>query len=289
MGIGNFLIKNKKYLLLIIALLLLMFFQYILFFFEISVYFSLFVLLVFYSYFIFHKVKIKFYYFFLLVFFILIPFSYLISRDFANYFGINFVLTLLFIAIYSLFEGNLNNWEINRKNKTIGLIVILFLFLSVTAVTLITNEGNIKKVIFKLENPKDYYVKIDEVTYGGKSYKNNVVLFVDEPQDMSQVSGIFRIEGWAADMSELPGSKIEDIYFFLNDKPENGGKFLGKQFTWIRREDVQKIHGDKYKDSGFYFEANSRLLDNGLNKIYVYAKSNYFGWNYKILNIIVKN
>jgi len=112
---------------------------------------------------------------------------------------------------------------------------------------------------------------------------------VDTPKNGEKVSGLFALEGWAADLSDIEDASIDKIYVFLNNRPQDGGIFLERVDTKIRREDIAQDYGEKYKDAGYYMVINSHKLENGLNKIYVYAHSNYFGWHYSEVEINVDN
>ncbi len=284
----NFL-KNKQFIISLIAIIFVFLLQYLLFFFEKSVYLSLLCLLVFYICLIFYRFSSRLYYYLLIILFVLTPFSYLISRDFANYFGANFVISLLFIAIHFLHEKRFKSKDLFLKRKLFMILTLVFLLLFAITINFVIDNKKTEKVIQKLRKPEEYYVKLDKISINDKIYENNIQIYIDIPENNSEVTGLFKIEGWTADINELSDSVIEDVYFFLDNKPENGGKFLGKKYTWIRREDVQRAFGEKYKDSGYYYEINSNMLENGLHKLYVYAKSNYFGWNYSVLNFVVDN
>lgn len=263
--------------------------QYLLFYFGKSVFLSLYILLIFFIVITIHKKNIKIFYLLLIYFIILSSAFLLFNRDFANYIGMNILLCLIYLGIIFLFEKKFENLFIIKRNKIIINISIALLSIILVSLVFITDKANTDKVILRIKNPQKYYEKIENINYQNKVFNNNVLVYIDKPLENSKVSGRFSIEGWTADINELSESVIEDVYFFLDNKPENGGKFLGKKYTWIRREDVQRAFGEKYKDAGYYFEINSNMLENGLHKLYVYAKSSYFGWNYSVLDFVVDN
>jgi len=281
----------KNYWKLMLSLTIICLLQYLLYFFGKTVYLSAFLLIIFFLYLVFLNYNKKNIFAILIIFFILTPIYLPINRDFGNYFGINIVVTLLFFGILSLFQKKISSKKKDEITNNKGKLkyLIIFLLLILILLTIFLNQDETGSVILRIKNPEEYFKKVESTEYNGKEYKNNVIIYVDYPEDNTIVSGLFYIEGWAANISDIPDSKIYDVSFYLNYKPENGGKFLGKKYFWKRREDVQKIYGDKYKDSGYYFEINSRFLKNGLNKIYIYANSNYFGWVYTVLNINVRN
>ena len=277
----------KKFIIIFIFLSILIILQYLLFFFGKSVYLSIFLLLItLLSLLIFKNINKETILIIGGILLVLTPLLLLFNRDFSNYFGMNLISWCLFYFIVLTNKGAI--CYISRKKRLMKIIMFILLIIFLI-LSFLTNIKDTHQVILKIKNPERYYAKINKFTYKDNVYHNDVIIEIDNPKQDTSVSGLFSVEGWAAEMCDLKGSGIESIYFFLGEKPHNGGKFLGKNFHWIRREDVQDLYGDKYKDSGFYFEMNSKLLDNGPNQIYVYAKSNYFGWNYKVLNIVIQN
>ncbi len=57
----------------------------------------------------------------------------------------------------------------------------------------------------------------------------------------------------------------------------------------LPREDIGNSYGEQFKNSGFIFNFDSIKFENGEHIIYVYAYSQYFGWDYVSFNIDVKN
>ena len=123
----------------------------------------------------------------------------------------------------------------------------------------------------------------------GKEYEKNILATIDIPENRSTVRGVFRIGGWAIDKSELFDSEIDGIFIYLNDTPLNGGKFMSRGTCGVRREDVTKVYGDRFVNSGFDILVDASSLKDGLYTFYVYFHSRYFGVEYQKLELFVKN
>ena len=57
----------------------------------------------------------------------------------------------------------------------------------------------------------------------------------------------------------------------------------------IYRQDIGKKYGKQFYLSGFNFEFDSTKLPNGQHTLYFYAHSPVFGWDYKTVNVTIKN
>ena len=55
------------------------------------------------------------------------------------------------------------------------------------------------------------------------------------------------------------------------------------------RKDVGEKYGKQFYLSGFDVYLDSTKVENGKHTIYIYAHSPVFGWDYKALDIDIKN
>ncbi len=287
--------KNKILNLIVIisTLILCIFIQYVLYFLDKSIYLGSFLMLIVSVFFVY----IGFFDKELLIldglFIIVCPLLFIFSKfDFSNYIALNLItLSFLAVAIYLLKEKLISGYhrsgKINFKKKigyTLACLGILFIVLSV-----FNNREETANALLKFFQPEKYYKEIDKVELNGVEYTNEIKVVINKPESGDSVSGLFELKGWAADLSDIEDASIDKIYVFLNSKPQDGGIFLERVDTKIRREDIAEEYGEKYKDAGYYMVINSRRLKDGLNKIYVYVHSNYSGWGYAKVEVYVNN
>jgi len=227
------------------------------------------------------------------LFIIACPLLFLFSKfDFSNYIALNIVtLSFLAVAVYllrnKLARSFRNSGKISFKKKigyTLAFLGILFIVLSI-----FNNQRGTENALLRFFHPEKYYIEIEKLEINGVEYANEMKVVINEPQDGDRVSGLFELKGWAADLSDIEDVSIDKIYVFLNNKPQDGGVFIERVDTKVRREDIAGEYGEKYKDAGYSIIINSRRFENGLNRIYVYANSNYFGWDYTEVEIYVDN
>ena len=64
---------------------------------------------------------------------------------------------------------------------------------------------------------------------------------------------------------------------------------LRKETLSGRQEDVVEKYGKQFYLSGFNFQLDTTKYKNGKHTIYIYAQSPIFGWDYKTLDINIKN
>jgi len=227
------------------------------------------------------------------LFLVICPLLFLFSKfDFSNYIALNIItLSFLAVAVY-LLKDKLTTFytksgKISSKKKTgyvLAFLGILFIILSV-----FNNREGTESVLLRFFQPEEYYMEIDRLELDGVEYTNEMKVVINEPQNGDRMSGLFELKGWAADLSDIEDVSIDKICVFLNNRPQDGGVFLERIDTKIRREDIAQEYGEKYKDAGYSIIINSRRFENGLKSIFVYAHSNYFGWDYAEVEIYVDN
>ncbi|MEA2015579.1 MAG: hypothetical protein U9O59_02530 [Actinomycetota bacterium] len=285
--------KILKSIVIISTLIVCIVIQYALYFLEKSIYLGSLLMLIVSAFFVFLGFSDKELLILDGLFIIACPILFIFSKfDFSNYIALNIiVLSFLAAAVYLLKDKLASFYrksgKINFKKK-IGYIlvflIILFIILSVAS-----KREETENALLEFFQPEKYYKEIDKIELDGAEYENEVKVVINKPQDGDRISGLFELKGWAADLSDIEDASIDKIYVFLNNKPQDGGLFLERVDTKIRREDIAQEFGDRYKDAGYYMVINSRRFEDGLNKIYVYAHSNYFGWDYAGVEIYVEN
>jgi len=284
--------KISRFIVIISTLFLCIFIQYILFLLAKSIYLGIFLMLIVSTFFVFIGFSDKELLILNGLFIIVCPLLFIFSKfDFSNYISLN-IITLSFMAVtvYLLKDKLISGYYKSKKisfKKNAGYVLaflgVIFIILSV-----FNNKEETENVIERVFRPEKYYREIDKVKLGGVEYLNEMKVIVDRPESGDNVSGLFELEGWAADLSGIEDACIDKIYLFLNNKPQDRGIYL-ERVDRIRREDVAEKYGEKYKDSGYYIVINSRKFEDGLHKIYVYAHSNYFGWAYAEVEIYADN
>jgi hypothetical protein len=112
---------------------------------------------------------------------------------------------------------------------------------------------------------------------------------VEQPQKYSLIAGLFKIEGWAIDESKVPGAKIDYVGIYLDNKPQDGGRFISRCDYGTAREDIGKVLGDEFINSGFFYRIDSNKIEDGLIKLYIYFHSNKFQWKYDEIELFINN
>lgn len=260
-------------------------FLYLLFFFGKNIYWSLFFMFIVYLG-ISKLANFKRTILIIILFFIIaIPIClWFCDYRFANFIALSLLFYIILYIPICLFENKL----VLYKHKYFKYV---FIFLSLIFLIggFFINYDKTVDVIERISNGEGYYSEIPYVLYGGDLVRNNVSVFIDSPQNNQRIRGVFLIEGWAADLSDIPNSNIDKIYVFLDEKPYQGGKFLGEVDAKTRRVDLAETFGEEYQDSGFFFDIFSSKYNNGWHNIYVFAQSNYFGWKYDKVKLYFDN
>lgn len=289
--ITGFKSKILNFIIILYTCFLCVFIQYVLFFLNKSVYLGCFLMILVAVFFIFMDFLEKEILILNGLFFLICPLFLLLGKfDFSNYIALNIVsLSLLSAAVY-LFREKLISIHGGSKKS---LKIIKYLLISIGIIFIITtvfvNKKETSEVFLRISNPEEYYKEIDKIELSRCEYINEIRVNIENPKDGAEVSGFFAVEGWTADLSDIEDANIDEIDIFLNGEPWDGGIFLTRVDTKIRREDIAEKYGEKYKDAGYYIEINSKRLENGFHDIYVYVHSNYFGWKYDVTEVFVNN
>ena len=219
-------------------------------------------------------------------------------REFSNFIALNIPIFMLSAAILYLVEYkknfdknylSTNKFFKNLKPRKIFSFVFLLFFISFILITFLSNQKDFSMLYQRIIKRNTYFQEIENIKLDGNDYQNKTFLKIEIPSENDVVSGYFTIEGWAADISEIPGSKIDYVLIYVYEKPENGGKFVCKCNYGKLRTDIGKSFGDNYNYTGYYYRLDSRQFRNGINTFYVYIHSNNFGWKFETVDLIIDN
>ena len=219
-------------------------------------------------------------------------------REFSNFIALNIPIFMLSAAILYLLEYkknfdknylSTNKFFKNLKPRKIFSFVFLLFFISFILLTFLSNQKDTSMLYQRTIKRNTYFQEIENIKLDGKNYQNKTDFKIEMPSEKDVVSGYFIIEGWAADIGEIPDSKIDYVLVYAYEKPENGGKFICKCNYGKLRTDIGKSLGDDYNYTGYYYRIDSRRFRNGINTLYVYVHSNNFGWKFETVDLIVDN
>jgi len=224
------------------------------------------------------------------LFFIICPIFLIIGNfDLSNYIALNIIsLSLLYIAVY-LFRKKIAGKSKNSNFKMALKYILIIMAAGFIVLSVFIGKEETNHALQRFFNPREYYRGIERIEVNGSEYENRMKIVIDTPKNGSEVSGLFVIEGWATDFCFLEDACIDTIYVVANRHLNDGGDIFSRIDTKKRREDVANQYGERYKDAGYYIVVDSKKFDNGLNKFYIYAHSNYFGWKYAETEVYIDN
>jgi hypothetical protein len=201
-----------------------------------------------------------------------------------------YVLALFILAILTyLYEQKLE-FRIRAGRKKIAyLSLCIFFILTFLASTAFININDTKIYFFNKFYTEKYFDEIEVIDIGGKDIYNKMSFFIEKPRDNLLIKDIFTIEGWAIDESEIAGTEIDYVAVYLDNKPGDGGKIIGRGQHGILREDLAETKGEQFEKSGFWCRIDSNRIEDGIRKFYVYFHSNNFGWKYDLLELFIHN
>lgn len=217
-----------------------------------------------------------------------------IAQSFGNHAYIFITLTILGIFFDKLREKSKLKGKI--KVFKISISIMLTILITVTTIFYFNNilyslkdtELLLKKfksqIYFNQKHISFRYQIID-----GKLKKNNMqmeVTFPNSAKEKNMFVNIF-VEGWALDKNSKNNTGINIVEFWLDGKPGEG-KFLGNANLGIIRDDISNAYGTQYKNCGFSGNFKIENIESGSHKIFVYALSPLFGWDYKLVDIEIK-
>ena len=241
--------------------------------------------------------KYRYFIGFALVMLIACPFMLISGYEkLAEYFA-NYVYGFLVLGIIGYFLDNLRE-KVKKKGyfkiyKIIFLSIFIIFFIFYVFVGgkdyIKTIPTEVKEIYMRTFHKEVYYSLKEEVLVNGEVLRGDVLMYIDTPQDGDNISGVFKLEGWAAEpWCYKKDSVIDKMDVFLDGKPWNG-KFIGSTEPNIFREELGEMYGEQFNNCGFRLFIDSQEFENGIHTIYVYAHSSYFGWSSVNFNIYVNN
>ncbi len=215
-----------------------------------------------------------------------------LAEYFANYVYGFLVLGVVGYFLDSLREKVKKKGYFNIYKKCLLLMLILFLafYIFVYNINYIkTIPTKVKEIYMRTFRKEEYYSFKEEVSVNGEVLRGGILMSLDTPQDDDNISGMFKIEGWAVEpWCSKKDSVIDQIEIFLDGKPWNG-KFIGSAEPNVFRKELGEMYGEQFNNCGFRLFIDSQEFENGIHIIYVYAHSSYFGWDSVDFNIYVNN
>ena len=215
----------------------------------------------------------------------------LIAESFASY-----VYGFLCLAILGFFLDNLRKKSRNRGKLKIYKFIITF-FVSILIAFTIFFYFNDFFISFRdlqlsyLKNTNEqkyfseYYKSIDKIFINGRFINKNLLMNITFPDKKAKFIDNIHIEGWALDENSKENSGIDKVEFWLDGKP-GLGEFLGNANLGIQVNNIiSDSTGKQFKNCGFNGDIKIENINSGSHKLYVYARSNLFGWVYKEINI----
>jgi len=170
------------------------------------------------------------------------------------------------------------------RQKVYSYLFIIFSALFVFSVVFF-NQVDIKLYFFNRFFTDKYFKEIEEVETGGRKIYNEMVFSIETPEDYKIIDDYFDVKGWAADESDIEGSRIDYVGIYSDKAPGDGGRFITRCGHGLSRPDLR----EEFADSGFYCRVDSNRIGDGIRKLFVCFHSNKFGWKYEEVPIIVNN
>jgi hypothetical protein len=208
--------------------------------------------------------------------------SYNVSRMFLE--SMSFYAAAFFILAFVnyVYEKKAEKKSDKRKKIYFYLsiaFVALYLFSAV-----FFNRVDIKVHFFNRFMSDKYFKEVEVVQVDGRKVYNEMIYSVELPGQYYIIDDYFTVEGWAADESDIRGSRIDYVAVYEGGKPGEG-RFITRCDYGIDRSDI----GERFMDAGFTCQIDSNRIDDGIRKLFVYFHSNKFGWKYEEVPVIVNN
>ena len=201
-----------------------------------------------------------------------------------------YVLALFVMATLTyLYEQKFESRFRAGKKKITYLSLSILLILTFLFSTAFININDTKVYFFNKFYTEQYFNEIELLNVDGQDIYNKMDFFIEKPRYNILIRDHFLIEGWAIDESEIDGTSIDYVGIYLDNKPGEGGKFIGRGHHGILREDLFQTKGEKFKYAGFLSRIDSNKIEDGLRQFYVYFHSNNFGWKYDLIELFIHN
>jgi hypothetical protein len=117
----------------------------------------------------------------------------------------------------------------------------------------------------------------------------STMISIDSPTEDTTVTGgrQILIGGWAADR-DGPGTGVDMVRVYLNNRMDAGGTLLGEATYGELRHDVAAALGSSsFTSTGFNLLWTPTDVSSGQHTLYVYAHSIVDGWTYKTVTVRV--
>jgi hypothetical protein len=174
--------------------------------------------------------------------------------------------------------------KLDKRKKIYFYLSIAFVALYLFSVVFFSRV-DIKVHFFNRFLADKYFKEVEVVQVDGRKVYNEMIYSVERPCQYYIIDDYFTVvEGWAADESDIRGSRIDYIAVYEGDKPGEG-RFITKCDYGIERSDI----GERFMDAGFTCKIESKSIDDGIRKLFVCFHSNKFGWKYEEIPVIVNN
>lgn len=204
-----------------------------------------------------------------------------------------YIIPLFILTFISYIYENKIEKKIRLKLRAITIkrlylylsycFVFLFLFFSV-----FFNLTYFKVLYFNKFNTKEYF-NLEKISIGWQNIQNKMKLYIEEPADYEIINGKFKLSGWTIDESSISDAHIDYICVYYNNLPKNGGYFISSCEYGIERKDLMSQKGEKYRNTGFLCELDSKKFNDGLKDLYICYHSNIFGWKFEKLKLFINN
>lgn len=104
-------------------------------------------------------------------------------------------------------------------------------------------------------------------------------IHLDTPQPGAVISGLTKLQGWAADLAAAKGTGINSVHFYL-DGPAGEGQLIGTARYGLERSDLVEYFGsnERLRYAGYSFDWNTSKVAPGQHKLFVYVQSVSAGW-----------
>jgi hypothetical protein len=208
--------------------------------------------------------------------------SYNVSRMFLE--NMSFYAASFFILAFVnyVYEKKAEK-KLDKRKKIYFYLSIAFVALYLFSAVFF-NRVDIKVHFFNKFLADKYFKEVEVVQVDGRKVYNEMIYSVERPGQYYIIDDYFTVEGWAEDESDIEGSRIDYVAVYEGGKPGEG-IFIARCDRGIDRSDI----GERFMDAGFTCQIDSKSIDDGIRKLFVYFHSNKFGWKYEEVPVIVNN
>jgi hypothetical protein len=208
--------------------------------------------------------------------------SYNVSGMFLGRMSFYVVAFFLLAFVNYVYEEKAEK-KLDKRKKIYFYLSIAFVALYLFSAVCF-NQVDIKVHFFNKFMSDNYFKEVEVVQVDGRKVYNEMIYSVERPGQYYIIDDYFTVEGWAADESDIRGSRIDYVAVYEGDKPGEG-RFIARCDYGIDRSDL----GERFMDAGFTCRIDSNRIDDGIRKLFTCFHSNKFGWKYEEVPVIVNN